>query len=280
MDLSRIPDQQRNNPFRTVDWRWQRAAWLITHEQNFSSKRDDEPTGRAVNFMRHAQRVCSDLGSRRLMRHFPEIVLALKCHQGPPVTRLELECRVLGRQPAELIAEMLEAPLTFIQAFKHYFFDIDDRIDASSYIMHQVICGPVRGECEAEKCMKLFVYHRGPAAIGPWLDFLRHRDEVHDLKTFDGWQRDAIAIFLQAQELSNDGADGEDILKALPFVMGSWRENRVFQSASSVFRKMADQELAHQSWREPAAAFPERLSRLVKRSTCRYSAAKGVSRAG
>jgi hypothetical protein len=277
MGFSWIPDQGRNNPFRTVDWRWQRAAWLITQKQNFSCKRDDELVGRAVNFMRHAQRVCSDLGSRRLMRHFPEIVLALKCHQGPPVKRLELECRVLGRQPAELIAEMLEAPLTFIQAFKHYFFDIDDRIDASSYIMHQVICGPVRGEGEAEKWMKLFVYHRGPAAIEPWLDFLRHRDEVHDLKTLDGWQRDAIAIFLKAQDLSNDG---EDILKALPFVMGSWRENRVFQSASSLFREMADQELPRLSWREPAAAVSQRLSRLVKRRTGRYSATKGVARAG
>src|SRR6185369_3073391 len=128
---------------------------------------------RAVQFLRALQRVGADLRYRRLMRRFPDIVVASKCHDGDPLIRLELECRILARQAPDLIAEHLEVPSSMVVAYKLFFYDIDDRIDAMSFIQHQIIG---TAPCEAnspEKHMKLFVYNHGAAAIEPWLDYLR-----------------------------------------------------------------------------------------------------------
>src|SRR6185436_7060751 len=123
MPTIQIQDGLRENPLRPADWRWKRATWIVTNNVRIVRKRDDEFVFRAVKFLRALQRAGAELGCRRLMKKFPDIVLALKCHDGDHMLRLELECRILGRQPPELIAEYLEVPVAMVDAFRLYFFD-------------------------------------------------------------------------------------------------------------------------------------------------------------
>src|SRR5437773_11072392 len=105
MPTIQIQDGLPANPLRPADWRWKRATWLVTNNARVSRKRDDEIVFRAVRFLRALQRVGAELGCRRLMKKYADVVLAVKCHQGDPMVRLELECRIFGREPPELIAE-------------------------------------------------------------------------------------------------------------------------------------------------------------------------------
>jgi hypothetical protein len=181
------------------------------------------------------------------------------------LVRLEVDCRILGRQPAEVIAEMMEVPLTLVDAYKTYFFDVGDRIDAAACIAHHIIGMAPCGAAAPETWMKLFVYQHGPAAIEPWLDYLRHQHETHDLKTFEGWQRDAIDIFLRAQELSYAAEDAERLLKCFPIVMGNWKQARVFRSVSSVLHEKAEETLSRLNWPKPAPEAAAEVLRPAKR---------------
>ncbi len=279
MSITGICDFLRENPFRPPDWRWKRAAWLVANKMNASRKRDDGPTCRAVQFMRNLRRVGDDIGCRRLMGRFPDIVLAVKLSKAGPLTVLEMESRILGRQPSELIAEHLEVPITVAEAYRTFFFDVDDRIDSTSLIMHTIIGAPILGD-SAERWTKLSAYLHGPTVIEPWLDYLRHRDKTHDLNTLGGWRHDLIDIFLRAQELEIEGTGAEQLVKNLPFIMGSWQKNSVFRSVSSVFHEIAMGSLSRLSWPQPAVKVGKRRERQPKPSTTRYKASSGIANAG
>lgn len=230
------PDTEHRNPMRAPDWRWQRALSLVAGGRSASRKRDDDETCRAVAFLRDQKSVVTEAASRGVFKRFPDIVLTLKLHQGNPIRRLEIECRVLARQPAALIAETMQVPAHLVRAYESLFFDVRGRIDAITYIIRDVV--GVTGTCPApaEAWAKWAAYHHGPAMIEPWLDYLKHHGEPNDFATLEGWRRDAIDIFVQSQNVIFDGRAGRQLLKCLSFV-GDMPKIGEYRTAASVLRE-------------------------------------------
>src|SRR6267378_3161964 len=92
------PDLQRHSPLRPLDWRWRRAQWLVTHNRNFSRRRDDIETGRAVHYLRAL--ACSPNGadSAELQRRYPDVYAAHRLHEAGGVTTLLVQARLLAGQ--------------------------------------------------------------------------------------------------------------------------------------------------------------------------------------
>ena len=72
---------------------------------------------------------------RKIVIAFPDLFTACQLHQNGGRRRLELESRILARQAPELIAELMGLPLHTVQAFRTFFFDLADRLDAAGYVM-------------------------------------------------------------------------------------------------------------------------------------------------
>jgi hypothetical protein len=229
------PEVASRNPYTLPDWRWQRALDLVATGRSASRKRDDEPTCRAVGFIRRLNRATTEKVTRRVTRQYPDIALAQKLREGDLLCRLELECRVLARQSAGTISRVMQIPRHIVVAYTELFFAIDERIDAKIYI-RELIGAPSSTPSPPEAWMRWCAYHRGPATIEPWLDYLQHRDDQHDLSTLDGWRRDAIETFVLAMNLSPTGDDAQKLVKNLPVVIGHWGETRIYASAAEVFR--------------------------------------------
>lgn len=243
------PEVQRHNPVLAPDWRWQRAASLVSAGRRVSRKRDDEETCRAVAFLRHQSKVVTETASRRLVKRYPDIFLAIKLLHGSPMRRLEVECRILARQPTGLIAELLHVPAKLVRAYRTLFFAIDERIDASSYIVREVIGISATGAGSAEAWAKWAAYHHGPEMIEPWLDFLEHRHEAHDLSTLEGWRRDSIDLFLRAQNLQVDSIATKSALRFL-VLTSDLKSIRLGRAVSSIFRQRMKLAMDAIPWQE------------------------------
>jgi hypothetical protein len=235
------PDFENNNPARRPDWRWRRALSLVANRKNASRMRDDEPTCRAV-----------ESSMRRVVRLFPDITFAVKIHDGSNVCRLELECRVLAREPVAIIADKMQLPAHIVATYKDLFFAIDDHIDASVYIHNIVIGIPIVGAASAEAWMRWAAYHHGSAVIEPWLDYLEHRSEAHDLSTLGGWRRDAIGLFIDIQNLSLAGGVAEKLVKHLPLIARGWPGQRMYVPTHALFRSEMMKAIDQIPFPEPA----------------------------
>jgi hypothetical protein len=268
------PEIASRNPYTLPDWRWQRALDLVANGRSASRKRDDEPTCRAVGFIRRLNRAATEKVTRRVTRQYPDIALAQKLREGDALSRLEFECRVLARQSAATISRVMQIPRHIVTAYKDLYFAIDERIDAAIYI-RELIGAPSSTPSPPEAWMRWSAYHRGPATIEPWLDYLQHRDDQHDLTTLDGWRRDAIETFVMAQNLSPTGEDAKKLVKNLPVVIAYSGDTRIYASAADVFREASIHTLEQLPLPKPEKERPEPAPQPQERRTAAPQPAVG-----
>lgn len=208
---SEVVTFHRSSPCRPPDWRWRRACFLIAQGMYASSKRDDDLTCREVRFARQAAGYLTGRGLRILAKQKPDIFLAHQVHQEAGLRPLEIHGRVLARQSDRVIAATVGLPVPAVTAYTGLFFGVRDRIDARNYITFQVAgLNPIEPPTP-ETLMLLCSYFHGPGMVDPWLDYLQHRHESHDLATQVGRQREAIELLVAAHRLSDD----EDVTKRL-----------------------------------------------------------------
>src|SRR5262245_45413397 len=100
-------DYQRNNPSCPPDWRWARACALAVDTACPSRLTDDEPTVRAVSYLRALDSThCPERLIDGLIRTYPDLHAAhhLRDHGGD--VRWELEARLLAGQAAREVAAL------------------------------------------------------------------------------------------------------------------------------------------------------------------------------
>ncbi|WP_158262162.1 MULTISPECIES: hypothetical protein [Pirellulaceae] len=109
---------------------------------------------------------------------------------------------MLARQSDTAIGYQLNLPPETVQAYRDLFFDIQDRIDQKSYIVHLINeFHPSRGT-NARMLMQLSAYFQGPDVIEPWMAFIKEGWNGEDLSTERDRLRATIAIIVESQQLS------------------------------------------------------------------------------
>ena len=134
-----------DNPFRPVDWRWQRALWRVETRSRRGERHDDEWTRRAIRCLTELRR--ESLG-RSSNRPEPELLQARQLAQQRDWDRAELEARILADQAISEISTTMRIPVGVVAGFGALFFDVRSRLAATSWIVHEVLgskpCFPFR----------------------------------------------------------------------------------------------------------------------------------------
>lgn len=175
MDAPLFAEIQRHSFSRTPAWRWERARWLISHEKNFSARRDDFETKSAMNYLRAWNRYRPERRSEKMAREFPDLHSAHCLHDEGGPTRLEVQARLLARQTPEVIAEYVNQSAEVIRSYECTFFHIIDRFDFPDWIVSRAIgwwsFDPAKGRDRAT-VLRAFAYWGGIVVLNAVLPYL------------------------------------------------------------------------------------------------------------
>ena len=231
-----FPEQQSFNPYRKPTWRWDRACDLVDSGQYFSKVRDDRATGIAVDFIRETNRCLSNLRLRRVTKRYRYIAQAKEIWDARTATRLEIESRILARQNDAEVSLALDLPGETIQAYNHVFFDVRGRIDATAYILWEVVAVRPRVAYSAIQLMQLSAYHHGPHVVGPWLRYLRDEFDGTNLASADGRLAASISLLVATHSLDGEDHTQKSLVKRSPFLLKNERNFARSVSAARAFR--------------------------------------------
>lgn len=240
-------EMEELNPWRKPSWRWDRACEIVA-ERRYATRRCDEPTRRAVRFLRKLNACRSDRGVRNLTKSEPDLMMALKFHQAAGLRRLELHCRILARESTCAIARNMGLTARIVATYKLLFFSVEDRIEASGYITHQVCGLPVGGPPSTATLMMVGAYRHGPHVIDAWIDFLHHAEESHDLSTSVGRRRESIALLIEAHQLREDESTRWSLEKKAPFIFENQRKPARTRSVGQYIAENTERMLTEFSW--------------------------------
>lgn len=162
------------NPFRPVNWRWERAEQIVRGVLPYSSRIDDAWTRRAVDYRKALADCESPLDFALLAEEVPDLYWAHQIDQSVDrasrigAMRYEIEARVLAAEAPKAIAKKVGVTPADVLAYEAVFFDARSKLDTPAYIQHMVI-GPAvhRGldSRDYDLFWKLSGYMRGPAYL-------------------------------------------------------------------------------------------------------------------
>jgi hypothetical protein len=156
--MAAFAEFQRHNPMRPVDWRWQRAEYLVGAGKHHCRHRDDEATGRAVEYIRR----------RRDRRRMPDIATARRLHEQGDMLATIVQARILARQTAPEIAQYVALDPAGIATYEQLFFDVRERLSAKCFVLLAASGGGSCGDTASERlatAVKLLAYVGGPLVI-------------------------------------------------------------------------------------------------------------------
>lgn len=190
--------------FRTVDWRWQQAQWLVREGKRSARTKDDAATLRAVEFLQLAAR-----GGRTVachQREFPDLNSARQLHERGGSLELEVQARILSQQSRDEITRRTGVTAEVIDAYVVSFFDVEHHLTAMDWIVTQAIW---RGHNAAgvsqihASLLKQFAYYGGPLILDDVMPFLIGGKDLWadppDLSTAEGRadQRTRLLVALE-----------------------------------------------------------------------------------
>lgn len=215
---SYYPDYAPLLPTSGPDWRWARALEIVSSGKNASLGRDGPDIIRAIRFIRQTREIVRARPMRRVFKQDPALALAYRLANEGGRRELELQCRLLAGQSAGVIAVEMGLTRSIVETYCLMFFDVAERLDATSYILHRVIGMPLVGPPTPEALMMACAYYHGPLMIEPWLDYLDHQCEAHNLKSTEGRMRESIELLIASHSLTFDEVTNFSLVKRLGFV--------------------------------------------------------------
>jgi hypothetical protein len=211
---------QQHSPFRSPDWRWRRAEWLVANGCNFSRRRDDEETGCAVRYLHALARYRGGVPSPDVVRRFPFVVEACQLHGNDSKIRMFVEARILARQTSSEIAELTGVSADVVDTYESLFFDCSDRLDASDWVALNVIdrklVGP-KAIPDTAGTFKAFAYYGGPLVLDAVVPYLVDGKDLFnpslDLSTLEGRQEQTIRLAVAVEMLPRDSATNNELAR-------------------------------------------------------------------
>ena len=247
-----FPDYGRILPNAGPDWIWQRAVYLVESGRYATIRRDGVDACRAAAAYRAIKRDFSGRSDKQLRQSDHLLFETESFANGPVLTVLELKMRILAGQGVKTVAAKLGLSESFVVTFQKFFFDVADRLDAKSWIFQKVIGIQPGSSLSDEQLAMRDAYLRGPKHIEPWLDYLMHRFEEHDLTTAIGRQREALALQVAAENMSTDRETSQSLLKTLPLIRESRAKMFFLVSVNDQIRKNTLEMLRKVQFRAPA----------------------------
>lgn len=154
--------------FRPLDWRLQRARYLLDHDRLPSTQTDDDESISVFRILSAEARCCMDRDRAQLEQEWPAFLAARRLTQAEELLRWEVQARILARQTDEEVAAQCELTPQTVHWFEAVFFCVRDRLDARDWIAARVI-GPGlwRGFAPEEmgQLWAYFGYNAGPLAL-------------------------------------------------------------------------------------------------------------------
>ena len=227
------------------------------------------PTGRALQFIRAQNGVATPSYKRKLLRRLPDIEQALAIQDGLPQVRFEIEARFLARQSAREIARRVGLRAETVVTFESLFFNVCDRINATTYIAIEVIDSePLQNASALDYAAltKLVAYHAGPVALEAMLRYQTYKSAGEDAPPLSSRDRllfDSIELFLQAQSLRLDPATAQDLLKKWPILQPIIQKVPRERSLADEFARqtqLALDNIAAATWSPAEKVVPEKLA--------------------
>jgi len=159
----------KNHPLRPVDWRWEKARAI--RESNGRMSPDDSAVADAVVFQKELAACKDDFDRYVLMEKEPDLYYAYIIrgdeNSKQPI-KAEIEARILAIEDFDKIADRCGCSVDTIKYFEKMFFNVNDKLKNTSYILHQVM-GPAihRGMSQRDYDLlwKLYGYFCGSAVV-------------------------------------------------------------------------------------------------------------------
>jgi len=241
-----------NTPFAKPDDRWSQAMWIVEHGRYATRKRYDEITRRAVYYIRRLRRATTERVARSAAKIFPEIYLALKVATEDGLRPLEIKARLLTGQSDAAIAKAVALPVPTVAAFAALFFDVRERLKATTWITQLAIGLPSQEIPSVQAIMLLHTYHRGPTVIEPWLDYLKHIGENHDLQMEQGRQRASLDLLVDIHQLPEDEQTWKTLQRVCVFAL-SWPYKTVRNTTvKAAFSQNRAKMVSETAWNGPS----------------------------
>lgn len=158
-----FPALERVNPFRKLDWRWQRAGHLVCQHRPFLPHRDDAATGRCMAYLRDRLRGAD------LHRQHHALDAAHAVYAGGGDRRVTLEARILAADSDEDIAAKVGLSPAAVGAFHDTFFDVRELVlrRASDWVTIRA-CGHTPGSLNVANrhvLLRLLGFFGGPHVL-------------------------------------------------------------------------------------------------------------------
>lgn len=162
---------------RAPDWKWKRVLAIEAGDASPASitmdgRHNYEWISRASGFWRSYSKDPNPAYNTDLIGLYGDIYLAYNIFTDTETLfKPELEARVLARVESEEIAVLSGNPLEAIVAYEELFFDVRNRLDQKSYIMHYVIGKDLQNLTpeKLDKLWKLFGYFYGPKVLDAFI---------------------------------------------------------------------------------------------------------------
>ena len=272
---------KRTRPWLNPDWRWQRAYQIVVQGGYSTRHRDGELIQRTVRCIRQLERSLTERGVRRAAMDYPDIYWALRLQQESSTRVLELKARVLASQSDQMIASSLGLPSRTVTTFIALYFDVRSQLTATSWILRVAIGLPLNQEPSVESLLLLHAWKRGPMVIEPWLDFLKHQMERHDLSTDLGLQRAWIEQLVRVQQLPFEAQCLRSLCKLSPFILGKPPETIHETTVRTIILQNRARILEEITWNEPENESVEAYHiPFVRAEILQFSKERKIAQAG
>ena len=201
------PDYGPLLPSSGPDWVWQRAQQLVWMGRKASQNRDGPDIIRAIGYIRARDRGFAGRWARHRLED-PGMYEATEVNRQSHIYLLELQCRVLSRQPVGRIAVEMQVSRAGLQTYMKTFFDVKDRLDQHLYVLRRVIRMNGAVPATPYQLAMRSAYLNGPEAVPLWIEYLTDIEKVNDLKTVEGRRRETVELSVLSEmlEISSERA--------------------------------------------------------------------------
>ncbi len=154
------------DPIRPPHWRWRQAVRQADRGVAFHRKSADRWIRSACELARAVEACRTQAERRELAVVMPHGFAAHEVFEQAGLRQAELEGRILAEQPYPDIACKMLLATGAVEYYTHWFFDVTDCLDASDYIVDQVI-GLTWGEAVRDwyQLLPLYGYFGGPLVL-------------------------------------------------------------------------------------------------------------------
>ncbi len=174
MELAHL---DQDSPFRQPDWRWQLAGHFLQQRRVPLYKVQADPL---LKYCYHYRKLDSSptYGPERAVAHLPgcrekpakfkPLEYALLFYNDDGLAKVELESRILAREPFADIAKKLATTEEIVDLYEQVFFNVADRLEAPSYITHHAIGSDLHHGVSSRSfpaIWKLYGYWAGPVVL-------------------------------------------------------------------------------------------------------------------